>query len=96
MRSDAIASVSTCSFVNWPLVKNGGMFRCTPVGSKRSLIVNPLSAITTSPLSKGKDRNPLRFTSSLSEMHPVTSGETNVNVPSGVTPIKPLNVLLDL
>lgn len=59
-------------------------------------MVKPLSAITTSPSSKGNERKPLFLTSSLSEMHPVAKDETNVTMPSGEIPTRPLKVLVDL
>ena len=72
IRREAIFCVcTTSSGVIWPLLpRKGGMLRETPRG-RRSCTVNPLSAITETPLAKGKFRNPERITISLSEIWPV-------------------------
>ena len=62
--------------------QKGGIFRETPRG-RRSSTVNPLSAMTESPLSNGK------LTISLSEIWPVQSWL--IKVPGGSTPLHRLN-----
>lgn len=94
MQRQAIVWVrATSSGLICPLFpKKGGIFRETPRG-RRSSIVNPLSAITESPLSNGKFRNPERVTISLSEMWPVYNWLTKVMAPPGEIPIKPFSVV---
>lgn len=74
IRRKAICCIcTTSSGVIWPLLpRKGGMLRKTPRG-RRSCRVDPLSAITESPLAKDKFRNPERITISLSEIWPVYS-----------------------
>ena len=74
IRWEAICCVcTTSSGVIWPLLPGkGGMLRETPRG-RRSCTVNPLPAITESPLAKDKFRNPERITISLSEIWGVYS-----------------------
>ena len=74
IRRKAICCIcTTSSGVIWPLLpRKGGMLRKTPRG-RRSCTVDPLSAITESPLAKDKFRNPERITISLSEIWPVYS-----------------------
>ena len=55
---------------------------------------NPLSAMISSPGSS-KGGTPLILVISLTEMHPVCRGETNVTKPLGATP-SPFNVVLFL
>ena len=72
---------------------NGGILRRTPIGSRRSKIVNPLSTMITSPWEKGKLSNPDLTVNSLSELLPAKSWEINVMWPLGAMPISALNVV---
>ena len=94
IRREPICCVcTTSSGVIWPLLpRKGGMLRETPRG-RRSCTVNPLSAITESPLAKGKFRNPERITISLSEIWPVYSWLMNVIAPPGEMPTRPFRVV---
>ena len=94
IRRKAICCIcTTSSGVIWPLLpRKGGMLRETPRG-RRSCTVNPLSAITESPLAKGKFRNPERITISLSEIWPVYSWLMNVIAPPGEMPTRPFRVV---
>ena len=97
IRSDAICCVSATSPASsWDrLPKNGGILSPTPSGSNKSSMVNPLSAITSSPLCS-KPRKPLRSTSCTSDIHPVYSEDTKIICPAGLIATSALNVLADL
>ena len=95
MRREAIYCVSTTSgplnCVRSP--KNGGIFKPTPNGANTSPIVNPRSAITSSPRCN-RVKNPLLSTSRVSDIEPVYREETNITYPAGLTPSNALNVSL--
>ena len=76
----------------WPLCKNGGMFKRTPSGRRRSSISKPLSAITESPRSS-LSRRPLAITRSRSDIDPSYRSEIKVKAPSGEMPTSNLQVL---
>lgn len=94
VRREAVDCVSTTSSgLICPLFpKNGGIFRETPRG-RRSYTVNPLSAMTGSPLPNGKFRNPDLVTISLSEIWPVQSWLIKVMAPPGEMPTNPFSVV---
>ena len=76
----------------WPLCKNGGMFKRTPSGRRRSSISKPFSAITESPRSS-LSRRPLAITRSRSDIDPSYRSEMKVKAPSGEMPTSNLQVL---
>lgn len=78
IRRAAISWVS--SIVNWSRRRKDMMFNITPVSSKKS-ILNPLSALMESPISKPTSRNPLL--TYLPEVLAVNSSDTKVMSPSG-------------
>ena len=90
MRTLAIDCVfSTSSALNWPLSeRKGGIFKVTSIGSSRSLMLNPLSAMQSSPFSNSV-RIPLCFVMSLSEILPVLRSEINTGAPEGAIPNNP-------
>ena len=71
------------------------MLNLTPSGVNKSSIVNPQSAIISSPFCS-RFRNPDRSTSCVSEIQPVYSDDTNVTCPAGLITINALHVLVDL
>ena len=81
---------STLWLRRWPWL-NAGMFRVHFRGRSRWRMLNPLSAITSSPSSR-RSSNPLLSVIWASLMHPVYSLERNVTVPVGETPTRSLNV----
>ena len=72
---------------------NGGIFNSTPISSRTSLIVKPLSAITEMPFpSFNFSINPDNLVSSTSEMEPTKSGDIKETAPFGVQAIRNLAV----
>ena len=74
-----------------PLEK-GGILSFTPFLVRRSLTVNPLSAITWSPSFRRSSR-PLSWVTRRSLVLPVLNFETKEKVPDGVMPTKSFTVL---
>ena len=72
--------------------KNGGIFPLTPNSIESSRMSKPLSAMMESPLCN-KSSNPIFCVSSLSDIEPGKSFDTNVIAPPGDIPIKALYVL---
>lgn len=83
-----ISSVENCGAL--PL--NGGIFNWQFFFNKTSLIVKPLSAITLS-FSSNKSIKPDDIVSSLSEVFPGQSSDTNDITPDGVIPTKNFTVV---
>ena len=87
---------SASSSLNWALSeRKGGIFKVTPIGSSRSLILNHLSAMQSSPFSNSS-RIPLCFVMSLSEILPVKRSEINTGAPEGAIPNNPFAVVVFL
>ena len=80
------------SFVNCFLPSlNGGISRVAPFSARRSCMVKPRSARTTSPGSI-LSKNPDFLVICLSEILPSKQSLTNIKAPQGATPIKTLLV----
>ena len=74
---------------------NAGMAKVAPLSSRRSRMVYPRSAITSSPASM-TSRKPDSRTMYLSDTFPPNGAERYVKAPSGLIPTSTLAVLLDL